>query len=167
MYNNVILSRTYDACMHKWTVWTGPLVMKWGLVAYFIDWDINDLGHVSSDHKKLVKMADEISWNLVALLVFGVAHCHIEGILPKGPYPPCLHMADRALSTGYPRYCSCCPRCTQTSSHRCWSWARWTWTWNSPGSTTSTPLQTRWVIKGRVAFTDTTILVPHFNIGCS
>ena len=27
----------------------------------------------------------------------------IEGILPKGPYPPCLHMADRALLAGYPR----------------------------------------------------------------
>ena len=27
-----------------------------------------------------------------------------EGILPKGPYPPCLRMADRALlaSRGYP-----------------------------------------------------------------
>ena len=28
----------------------------------------------------------------------------IEGILPKGPYPPCLRMADRALLAGYPRY---------------------------------------------------------------
>ena len=27
-----------------------------------------------------------------------------EGILPKGPYPPCLRMADRALLAGYPRY---------------------------------------------------------------
>ena len=29
---------------------------------------------------------------------------HIEGILPKGPYPPCLRMADRALLAGYPPY---------------------------------------------------------------
>ena len=29
---------------------------------------------------------------------------HIDGILPKGPYPPCLRMADRALLAGYPRY---------------------------------------------------------------
>ena len=29
---------------------------------------------------------------------------HIEGILPKGPYPPCLRMAGRALLAGYPRY---------------------------------------------------------------
>ena len=28
----------------------------------------------------------------------------IEGILPKGPYPPCLRMADRALLAGYPRH---------------------------------------------------------------
>ena len=31
---------------------------------------------------------------------------HIEGILSKGPYPPCLRMADRALLAGYPRYMS-------------------------------------------------------------
>ena len=29
-------------------------------------------------------------------------HLYIEGILPKGPYPPCWHMADRALLAGYP-----------------------------------------------------------------
>ena len=27
----------------------------------------------------------------------------VEGILPKGPYPPCLRMADRALLAGDPR----------------------------------------------------------------
>ena len=26
----------------------------------------------------------------------------LDGILPKGPYPPCLRMADRALLAGYP-----------------------------------------------------------------
>ena len=30
-------------------------------------------------------------------------YSRIEGILPKGPYPPCLRMADRALLAGYPR----------------------------------------------------------------
>ena len=29
---------------------------------------------------------------------------HIEGILPKGPYRPCVSMADRALLVGYHRY---------------------------------------------------------------
>ena len=28
---------------------------------------------------------------------------YVGGILPKGPYPPCLRMADRALLAGYPR----------------------------------------------------------------
>ena len=30
-------------------------------------------------------------------------YLEIDGILPKGPYPPCLRMADRALLAGYPR----------------------------------------------------------------
>ena len=30
-------------------------------------------------------------------------YSQVEGILPKGPYPPCLRMADRALLAGYPR----------------------------------------------------------------
>ena len=29
---------------------------------------------------------------------------YIDGILPKGPYPPCFRMADRALLEGYPLY---------------------------------------------------------------
>ena len=29
---------------------------------------------------------------------------HIDGILSKGLYPPCLRMADMALLSGYPRY---------------------------------------------------------------
>ena len=32
-----------------------------------------------------------------------MCHPQNEGILPKGPYPPCLRMADRALLAGYPR----------------------------------------------------------------
>ena len=33
---------------------------------------------------------------------------HIDGILPKGLYPPCLRMADRALLAVYPRYICVC-----------------------------------------------------------
>ena len=33
-----------------------------------------------------------------------VGKADIDGILPKGRYPPCLSMADRALLAGYPRY---------------------------------------------------------------
>ena len=32
------------------------------------------------------------------------SYSHIEGILPKGPYLPCVSMAGRALLAGYPRY---------------------------------------------------------------
>ena len=31
----------------------------------------------------------------------------IDGILPKGPYPACIRVADRALLAGYPRYMVC------------------------------------------------------------
>ena len=33
---------------------------------------------------------------------------YIDGILSKGPFPPCLRMADRALLAGYPRYVQIC-----------------------------------------------------------
>ena len=48
--------------------------------------------------------------NLVDLVTSSSTKClllsitHIEGILQKGPYPPCLRMADRALLAGYPRH---------------------------------------------------------------
>ena len=29
---------------------------------------------------------------------------YFDGILPKGPYPPCLRIADRALLAGYPGF---------------------------------------------------------------
>ena len=35
-----------------------------------------------------------------------VMYLSVEGILPKGPYLPCLRMADRAILVGYPRYLS-------------------------------------------------------------
>ena len=34
---------------------------------------------------------------------FFVWEPYVDGILPNGPYPPCLRMADRALLAGYPR----------------------------------------------------------------
>ena len=39
------------------------------------------------------------SWNQV--------RGHFEGTMPKGPYPPCLRMSDRALLAGYPRFLVC------------------------------------------------------------
>ena len=40
---------------------------------------------------------------------------HINGILPKGPYPPCLRMAERALLAGYPRYAV--PGCSEANHY--------------------------------------------------
>ena len=42
-----------------------------------------------------------------------------RGILPKGPYPPCLRMADRALLAGYSRYDDGCKEC---NSHNNTQW---------------------------------------------
>ena len=48
-------------------------------------------------------------WNPHCLhhLCFNKYSAYIDGILPKGPYPPCLRMADRAFLAGYPRYGKC------------------------------------------------------------
>ena len=40
------------------------------------------------------------------------SHWHVEGILPKGPYLPCVSMAGRALLAGY-------HRCTFLRTWRC------------------------------------------------
>ena len=41
-----------------------------------------------------------------AICIDSLCNCcrNIDGMLPKGPYPPCLRVADRALLTGHPRY---------------------------------------------------------------
>ena len=43
-------------------------------------------------------------WYLMEFFTSSVNLSYIEGILPKGPYPPYPRMADRALLAGYPRY---------------------------------------------------------------
>ena len=47
---------------------------------------------------------------------------HIDFILPKGPYRPCLRMADRALLAGYPRYALCPLWGISPSSNSCVFW---------------------------------------------
>ena len=44
-----------------------------------------------------------LSLNEFNILTVYIVSYQIEGILPKGPYPPCLRMADRALLAGYPQ----------------------------------------------------------------
>ena len=43
-------------------------------------------------------------WDCNVFWFLNRSSCIIEGILPEGPYPPCLRMADRALLAGYPRF---------------------------------------------------------------
>ena len=43
---------------------------------------------------------------------------NIEGILPKGPYLPCVSMAGRALLAGYPRHIGeHCPVVPKLATH--------------------------------------------------
>ena len=43
-------------------------------------------------------------WGAITLIITLLwQEMQIDGILPKGPYPPCLRMADGALLAGYPR----------------------------------------------------------------
>ena len=44
---------------------------------------------------------------IVGLFYLIITSCNIEGILPKGPYLPCVSMAGRALLAGYHRYVRC------------------------------------------------------------
>ena len=44
-----------------------------------------------------------VSQSCTKITVTTQSKTHFDGILPKGPYPPCLRMADRALLAGYPR----------------------------------------------------------------
>ena len=41
-------------------------------------------------------------------LILNYEDLYVDGVLPKGPYPPCLRMADRTLLAGYHRcVCAC------------------------------------------------------------
>ena len=51
-----------------------------------------------------------------------------EGILPKGPYSPCLRMADRALLAGYPRIMACSSTsCVLMLATKLAELANWPW----------------------------------------
>ena len=55
-------------------------------------------------------LLQEMPWHqiddkpLAVPMMIQLTDAYINGILPKGPYPPCLRMADRALLAGYTRY---------------------------------------------------------------
>ena len=80
------------------------------LIPYLLLWDFARLGGKTS--YGFVKRCSGyiwISFSVTALTRRGVStrtnsDSHIEGILPKGPYLPCVSMAGRVLSAGYHRY---------------------------------------------------------------
>ena len=79
---------------------------------YGPNWTVIDLGNDSVAIRPLAfawTSNDQIHWRIYAppvlneLTIYRYCLCvdEIEGILPKGPYRPCVSMAGRALSAGY------------------------------------------------------------------
>ena len=56
----------------------------------------SEVNHHQSGNCRICKISS-------TLLLFYPILMKFEGILQKGPYPPCLRMADKALLAGYPR----------------------------------------------------------------
>ena len=52
-------------------------------------------------------MKQSIHHNTVTRMTPAMLWWTYEGILPKGPYLPCVSMAGRALLAGYPQYTNC------------------------------------------------------------
>ena len=50
-----------------------------------------------------LRSGDLTTWHNTRIVV-EMPHWYIKGILPKGPYLPCISMAGRALLAGYHRY---------------------------------------------------------------
>ena len=77
------------------------------------------------------------------------ARTAMEGILPKGPYPPCLRMVDRALLAGYPRnvLTLSLPLYRAARMPHVWRWRAprwqpWMWRWTRVRTSTSTAVVT-------------------------
>ena len=64
----------------------------------FLDKSMTQCNTVMTNKIKILKRNWRKLWKTWKL--------HFDGILQKGPYPPCLRMADRALLAGYPRFYS-------------------------------------------------------------
>ena len=70
-------------------------------------WCIWQLVIIDSDNGLAHVRYQVITWTNVDQVVWchmaSLGYNNFDGILPKGPYPPCLRMTDRALLAGYPR----------------------------------------------------------------
>ena len=77
---------------------TWPREMWMRSLLFMLDpWNVEEVPDV---HVRSLKC----SWCVIqAEYVWISSVSYVDGILPKGPYPPCLCMADRAFFAGYPR----------------------------------------------------------------
>ena len=88
---------------HRWIVIFHNLILQVNAIIHpcsnlFILVELIPLG------RKLLDTVSYLMFFYVCQMSSILASPHIDGILPKEPYPPCLGMADRALLAGYPRY---------------------------------------------------------------
>ena len=84
LYSIYIIARPYSVWYYIWQLLFSHL--KWSIQLVF------DQGHV------------EMAWNIYVYRRVSLhARPYLESIRPKGPYPSCLRVADRALFAGYPR----------------------------------------------------------------
>ena len=68
-------------------------------------WRPDDRSHVGTYQCKAKTQKGTIVSNEATLTKAGkIFHSYSKGILPKGPYLPCVSMACRALLAGYPRF---------------------------------------------------------------
>ena len=91
--------------------WHQAATMAATIVTCVHEYHANNTGRYDGDNSLLV--SDR--------LIFS----QIDGILPKGPYPPCLRMADRAILAGYPRV-------IVRRAGLLWSQQDFEWRWSVP-----------------------------------
>ena len=95
-------------CSHRFH-WNGKVHTQIILSSF---WVLNAVISIAGDAKVIGETTFSFRYTVhhkgylctMFTLCYGLAQAYFEGILPKGPYPPCLRMADRALLAGYPRF---------------------------------------------------------------
>ena len=87
------------------------LIFREGIQQTWHRWIALQMAHIS----ELVSTCTCMGWH----------QRHIEGILPKVPYLPCVSMAGRALLAGYPRYIHVIPLVPKQLFIDCY-WDMWT-----------------------------------------
>ena len=84
-----------------WWWWWGVGGIWWWL---WVGWLSNIVHMMTSSKGNIFRVTGHLCAEFAGYRYSIFEGYYIDGILPKGPYPPCLRMADRALLTGYPRH---------------------------------------------------------------